>query len=445
MNYFILGLGITGISTIKTLSSMKFNVYCYDENIKDFSEIESLLEGFNYNIVKNIDEFNFNMIDTVVKSPGIPLENSVLDSFKKKNIEIISDLELAYRLFPEKNLISITGTNGKTTTVMLLTYILNYSGKNALAVGNIGLGMLWEIYTNNNIDYFVIECSSFQLASISTFKSNVSGIINITEDHIDWHKTFEKYVQDKSKIFLNQTNDDFLIANIDDCEVMKQISNIKAKIFPVSLSKLSIDGIFYDTGTIYYKDNNIDIPILETKDLKIVGKHNIENTMVAIGMALKLNIGIENIKYACQSFNPVEHRIEFVREYKNVEFYNDSKGTNIDATNKAINSFNSPIILIAGGYDKKIDFDNLFNKKNNLKALVLFGETKDKMKFTAEKYGLSNVVLVNNMIEAIEKSVSIMNEGDIVLLSPANASWGMYSSYIERGKDFKEIVNRLGD
>ncbi|QQK07509.1 UDP-N-acetylmuramoyl-L-alanine--D-glutamate ligase [Miniphocaeibacter halophilus] len=446
MNYFVLGLGITGISTIKTLSSIGYTVYAFDENLKDFSAVEDSLKEYNYNLIKNLNEINYDIIDTVVKSPGIKLENEILMNFKNLNKEIISDLELAYRLFPDKNLISITGTNGKTTTTMLLTHIINTSGRKAMAIGNIGVGMLWEIYNNKNIDYFVIEASSFQLASINSFRTKVAGIINISEDHIDWHGDYNKYIEDKSNIFKFQRDDDYLVVNCDDEIIKKIIRKTKSKVICTSQIKELKNGIYEKNEEIIYNNNGSEEYVLNTKDLKIVGKHNVQNTLIAVGMAICLEIDINTIREACITFNPVEHRIEFVREINGIKFYNDSKGTNIDATLKALNSFNSPIILIAGGYDKKVSFDELFKTGDyDLKSLIVFGETKYKIKNSAEKFGYSNIFVVENMEKAVELIEEIAENGDVALLSPACASWGMYKSYIERGKDFKRLVYKLGE
>lgn len=445
MNYFILGMGITGISTVKTLSSMGKKIYVYDEKIVDFTDIKKELKGYEFILIEDFDKFDINTIDIVIKSPGIPLNNKIVEKFLNINKEVISDLELAYRLFPEKKLISITGTNGKTTTTLLLTHILNCSGKKAMAIGNIGIGMLWEIYINKDVEYFVIECSSFQLASTSKFRTEVAGLLNITEDHVDWHGSMKEYIISKTNIFNFQNEDDILVANIDDELVKKEIKKSKSKILPISMNEVLKNGVYFKDNQINISENNKFTKVLDTKDLKIVGKHNIENSLIATGMAYSLNIDIEIIRKACISFNPVEHRIEYVRDYKNVKFYNDSKGTNIDATLKALDSFENPVILIAGGYDKKVSFDELFKNNKNIKTLILFGETSNKMKKCAKRYLDIDIFLVQNMKEAISKSVETMNADDVVLLSPANASWGMYKSYKERGKDFKYQVNNLGE
>lgn len=446
MKYFVLGLGITGISTIKTLSSLGEKVIAFDDKIIDTEKVENQLKGFNYEIVQNSENIELSEIDIVVKSPGIPLDNELLEKFKSKNIEIISDLELSYRLFPNKKLVAITGTNGKTTTTMLLTHILKFAGKKAMAIGNIGIGMLWEIYNDMDTEYFIIESSSFQLASVNTFRTRVAGIVNITEDHIDWHKSFKKYIEDKSNIFKNQKKEDILVVNSDDKLINEIISTAKSNIVKTSMEKELDNGFYTVDNNIYYSENGDRKFILKRNDFKIVGNHNIENALIAMGMAYSLNIGLDDIGKACKDFKPVSHRIEFVREYRNVKFYNDSKGTNIDATQKAIESFDNPIILIAGGYDKKVSFDELFNKGyKNIKALILFGETKNIIENTAKKYGYDEIFIIDNMKEAVNKSYEIMKDGDVVLLSPASASWGMYKDYIERGEDFINIVNELGD
>ncbi|WP_099203318.1 UDP-N-acetylmuramoyl-L-alanine--D-glutamate ligase [Miniphocaeibacter massiliensis] len=444
MRYFILGLGLTGISTIKTLSKFGNTVYAYDENIKDYTNLEKELESFNYRLIKNIKKFDIQKIDIVVKSPGIPPTNELIKKFQKLNIEVISDLELAYRLFPNRNLVSITGTNGKTTTSMLLNNIINSSNKKSMVIGNIGIGMLWEIYNNNDVDYFVIESSSFQLENTITFRTKVAGLINISIDHLDWHGSYDNYVNSKSNIFKNQTKEDYLVINTDDNKIVEITKNVSSKILSTSTRKILKNGIFLENDNVIYKYGNNKMELLNINDLKIVGMHNIQNALIAIGMAIELGIDFEYIIKGCKTFKAVEHRIEFVREVKGVKYFNDSKGTNIDSTTKAINSFKEPIILIAGGYDKKIEFDELFeNFPSNVKSLVLLGETKDKMKKSAVKYGIKNIYLAEDMKEAVYLSNRISESGDIILLSPANASWGMYKSYIERGKHFKKLVNEI--
>lgn len=437
MKYLVIGLGITGISTIKTLSKMGYEVYAYDDNI-DEKNISEELKNIQYKHIFDLDNLEFKDI-ICIKSPGIAPNNKSIIKVKNKGIEVISDLEMAYRLFQDKKFIAITGTNGKTTVTMLVNHILNASGKSSMTIGNIGIGMLWEIYNNPDIEYFVIECSSFQLDATSEFRSEIAAISNISPDHLDWHGDFKSYFDAKKKIFKNQKETDYLVLNIDD-EKLKNLQNqIKSKLVTISLKK--------DSALFYLKDNyiyNQEKIILDCDKLQIVGIHNIQNVLIATAICKILGISNIDLAKACYSFKSVEHRIEYVKEIKKVKFYNDSKGTNVDSTSKALEAFNNPIILIAGGYDKKVSFENMFIEYGHkIKKLILMGETAPQMK--KEARGIKDITIVNNMREAVEFSYDHMEENDIVLLSPACASWGMYKSYIERGNEFKELVNKLGD
>ena len=445
--YLIYGLGVTGISTIKTLDKIGAEVYVYVDSPKEELEEEfNKLKGFKYTFLEKIDDESLKNIDIMVKSPGIPMENKNVEIAIRNNLEIISDLELAYRLFPNRNLIAITGTNGKTTTTSLLTEILKTSGKNAKFVGNIGVGMLWEIYNSSEDDYFVIECSSFQLESVNTFRTKTSGLINITPDHIDWHKSMENYIKAKSNIFEFQDSSDTLVVNIDGEIVPDIIKQAKSNIIKTSKNQILDYGIYLEDEIIKYNNKKEIINIMKISELGIIGMHNVENAMIAIGMAISENIDLDSIIKACKLFTGVEHRMEFVRELNGVKYYNDSKGTNVDASIKAVESFDKPIILIAGGYDKKADLDEFFKVlKGRVKNIILMGQTKEKFAEKAYEYKIPNVNLVKNMEEAIDIAVKSGEKDDIVLLSPASASWGMYKNFEIRGQHFKKIVNSLGD
>lgn len=445
--YLVYGLGVTGISTIKTLDKIGAEVYVYVDSPKEELEEEfNKLKGFKYTFLEKIDDDTLKDIDIMVKSPGIPMENKNVETAIKNNLEIISDLELAYRLFPNRNLIAITGTNGKTTTTSLLTEILKTAGKNAKFVGNIGVGMLWEIYNSSEDDYFVIECSSFQLESVNTFRTKTSGLINITPDHIDWHKSMENYIKAKSNIFAFQDKSDTLVVNIDGEIVPDIIKKAKSNIIKTSKNQILDYGIYLEDEIIKYNNKKEIIDIMKISELGIIGMHNVENAMIAIGMAISENIDLNSIIEACKLFTGVEHRMEFVRELNGVKYYNDSKGTNVDASIKAVESFDKPIILIAGGYDKKADLDDFFKVlKGRVKNIILMGQTKEKFAEKAYEYKIPNVNLVKDMEEAIDIAVKSGEKDDIVLLSPASASWGMYKNFEIRGRHFKEIVNSLGD
>lgn len=426
----VYGLGITGISTVKTLDKLGYKVYTYDKNkIND-----ERLEGYNYSPISDIkieDKYEF-----VVKSPGIRPDDEVIKILEKNN-EIITDIELSYRLFKDKKTIAITGTNGKTTTTSLITYVLNESGKKALSVGNIGEGILWQMYNNDAV--FVEEISSFQLHNTKKFKPHIGGILNITPDHIDWHGSFENYTKDKLKLAINQNEEDFLVINHDDEILRENKKNFKGKIYEFSIKEGVERGIYFKNNGLYLKDKE-ETFLLKKDELKIVGDHNLLNASCAILCLYLFGLDLDEIIKHTKTFKAISHRLEFVKKIKNVSFYNDSKATNVDSAIKAINSFEKNIILIAGGYDKKIDYSPLFEEsKGKIKTMILLGQTKEILENLCKKYKI-NYYIVDNMKEAVDKSFEIMKDFDTVLLSPASASWGMYDNYMQRGDDFKNRV-----
>lgn len=427
----VYGLGITGISTVKTLDKLGYKVYTYDKNkIND-----ERLEGYNYSPISDVkieDKYEF-----VVKSPGIRPDDEVIKILEKNN-EIITDIELSYRLFKDKKTIAITGTNGKTTTTSLITYVLNESGKKAISVGNIGEGILWQMY-NNDDSVFVEEISSFQLHNTKKFKPNIGGILNITPDHIDWHGSFENYTKDKLKLAINQKEEDFLVINHDDEILRENKAKFKGKIYEFSIKEEVKRGIYFKNNSLYLKDKE-ETFLLKKDDLKIVGEHNLLNASCAILCLYLFGLDLDEIIKHTKTFKAISHRLEFVKKIKNVSFYNDSKATNVDSAIKAINSFEKNIILIAGGYDKKIDYSPLFeDSKGKIKTMILLGQTKEILENLCKKYKI-NYYMVDNMKEAVDKSFEIMKDFDTVLLSPASASWGMYDNYMQRGDDFKNRV-----
>ena len=432
----VYGLGVTGISSVKALDKLGYDVYTYDKNKKNIKE----LEGYNYSPISD-SKINDLKVDFVIKSPGIKPSDEVVRILEKDN-EIISDIEASERLFADKEKIAITGTNGKTSTTSMVAHIINECGKNAYTVGNIGEGILWQMYEKKGV--FVEELSSFQLHDTSKYKPHIGAILNIKEDHIDWHGSFEDYIDSKLKLAANQNENDFLVINHEDEITMKHKEDFKAQIYEFSsLNKVS-RGLFLKDNIIYLTDKDIkDREIFDVRDLSVIGRHNYENVMAAILLTYLYGIALEDIVKAIKTFRSISHRLEYVRTLSGIDFYNDSKGTNVDSSVKAIESFNRPIIIIAGGYDKHIDYTDFVKAfKKNGKLMVLMGETKYKLKELCEKHEV-NYILVNDMKEAIDTAYKKGEEKDVVLLSPASASWDMYKSYEIRGDEFKTLVNRL--
>ena len=438
----VLGLGITGISTIKALDKLGADIVLSDKKTEE--DLKDVLNKINYISMEkhlNTDEFDLQGIDLIIKSPGIPPFVKLLKIANENGIEVITDIEFAYRVSQNKNFIAITGTNGKTTSTMLTGEILRKAKIKTHVVGNIGTGIMDKILEAGNDDVFVTELSSFQLEHTSTFKPKIGLITNITPDHLDWHGSFENYRDAKLKIFRNQDKMDYLILNYDDINLRGLKNKVKSKVIYFSTKEKLQEGIYADEEYIIINYHNDSLKLMRCDELKILGKHNLENALGCIGIAIAMGISIDILKEALKTFQGVEHRLEFVATWDGITFYNDSKGTNPDASMKAVEAVKKPIILIAGGYDKGSSYDEFIRSFNGkVKALILLGQTKEKIKEAAMANNFTNFFLVNNMKEAVGVSSKIGIQGDNVLLSPACASWGMYKNYEERGKDFKKEV-----
>lgn len=433
-NILIMGFGVTGKSSLKFLREFPVKIYIYDKKI----DLQSLKVDEDFIIFKDED---LDKIDLIVKSPGIYPFDDLLVKAREKNIEIISDIELSYRYLKTDNVVAVTGTNGKTTTTTIVGDILKRKAKTFI-VGNIGRGILEITKEAKKDDFVVIEASSFQLEDTINFKPHIALLTYVTSDHLDWHKTTENYVKAKLKIFANQDEDDFAILNYEDRNLAKK-HNIKAQKYYFSMEKISEKGSYFEDGKIYYNDGKSTEEILEVKDLKIPGVHNIKNVMAAIIIAKLFGIDSNTIKRSISSFTGVEHRIEFVRELNGVKYYNDSKGTNPDSTEVAIAAMDGYVILIAGGYDKNSNFDNLIEKsKDKLKTVILLGETADKISNSCKKSKVE-FYIVKDLNKAVELAKKLSLKGEDVLLSPACASWDMYSNYEARGRHFKDLVREL--
>ena len=443
-NILIIGLGISGVSTAMALDKLGANTFITDS--KSELELEEYVEKLNDINVKYFlsnQEIDLENIDLAIKSPGVPFDIPVIRNLNEKGIEVITDIELAYILF-ENKFIAITGTNGKTTTTALTGEIFKNAKKPHHIAGNIGVGILWEAVNSNEEDIFIVETSSFQLENTIHFKPKVSLITNITPDHLNWHKTFEHYTNSKKKVFKNQDNKDFTILNYDDFLLRDMEKEINGNLIFFSSTETLDKGIYIENQNIVI-DTGVDkTVVIRIDELKVPGKHNLENALASLAIAWAMEIDLEVIRKSLKEFEGVEHRLEFVKEIDQVKFYNDSKGTNPDASIKAVEAINSPIILIAGGMDKGGDFDELIDSfKGKVKSLVLLGETAEKLKQTAQEKGLLETYIVKSIEESVNKAFELSESGDNILLSPACASWDMFKSYEERGEEFKKSVYNL--
>jgi UDP-N-acetylmuramoylalanine--D-glutamate ligase len=441
----VLGLGISGLSIIKAINKLGVDIVVYDaKSEEELKELLQQIKDIKIEYYLGNDEIKLEGIDLAVKSPGIPPYDPLVKRIIDENIEVVSDIELAYRISPTQNIISITGTNGKTTTTMLTGEIFKKAKLNTYVVGNIGVGILDKIIDAKKDDAFIVETSSFQLEYTKYFKPKVSTILNITPDHIDWHGSYENYKRAKLKAVKNLNYEDFVVLNYDDIYLKSIINDIKSNVILFSTNNLLDKGIYIEKENIIINNGIDKTKLMSIEDIKLIGKHNLENALASVGIALAMGIDIDIIRKTLSSFEGVEHRLEFVSRKNGINFYNDSKGTNPDASIKAIEAIEKPIILIAGGYDKGSLFDEFIKVcKGKVKALILLGHTKRKIEETAIRYGIDNIHLVENMKDAVDLAYKLGIRGDNVLLSPACASWDMYKNFEERGCDFKTNVHQL--
>lgn len=451
----VIGLAKTGVSTLKFLNKLNANLIVND--IKDESELNEIIEELKE--LKKIDFIlgehisDVSNIDLVVVSPGVPLDLPFINKIRETGVEIIGDIELAYRILLDKGdlptIISITGTNGKTTTTSLTGELFKNANKDTFVVGNIGNPITNIIDKTNSKSFIVSELSSFQLESMFKFNSNISVVLNITPDHLNRHHNMENYIDAKSRIFMNQKETDVTIFNYDDSLTRELSVKTNGLCYYFStdndLSEINKKGIYVDLDG--FITINIDTPIklMHKDELSLPGVHNLQNSLATALIAYLSNIDIEDIKLTLSTFKGVEHRQEFVRNVNGVKYINDSKATNPDSTIKALNSYNGSIILIAGGMDKKSNFKELACEIcKNTKGLIVFGETASEIQKHARLNGYDKIISrVKNLEEAVKLSNRLAKQNDIVLLSPACASWDMYKNFEERGNEFKELVHNL--
>lgn len=446
-NVLLVGLAKTGVSTIKKLNKLGANIIVND--IKPKEKLEGIIEeidnldNIEYVLGKHLE--NIENIDLTIVSPGVPLDLPFIEKIKSEGIKIIGEVELAYKLSKNPTFIGITGTNGKTTTTSLVGEMFKKANKDTYIVGNIGNPVIDTVDLTNENSYLVTELSSFQLESIEDFKPKVSTIINITEDHLNRHHTMENYINAKARVFKNQDKADFTILNYDDSIVRDLGKNSNGNVLYFSIKEEVKQGAYLDkNNNIVIKVDGKELVLMNKSELSLPGNHNLENAMSAILMAYVLNIDTDVIIDTLRTFKGVEHRLEFVTNKDGIMFVNDSKGTNPDSTIKAITSYEKPIVLIAGGYEKQSDFTEMIKyATKNVKALVLLGQTADKIATTAKEHGIDNISKVEDMEAAVKKAYEIAESGDVVLLSPACASWDMYPNFEARGLDFKENIYNL--
>jgi UDP-N-acetylmuramoylalanine--D-glutamate ligase len=374
--------------------------------------------------------------DLIVLSPGVPKIPQVL-SARRHGVRIISELELGW-LLSDSPFVGITGTNGKSTVTTLVGLMLQKAGKRTLVAGNIGTALTETPELLHGQDWIVVEVSSFQLEDIDTFRPRVATILNITQDHLDRYKNITEYGEAKARIFEKQHKEDVIVLNFDDPLVRALAPRAPSRVMPFSRLEKHEDGAYVENGQIMVRGE----AICGIDEILIKGVHNLENAMAASAMALAAGAGRASIAAVLREFPGLEHRLEFVREKDGVSYINDSKGTNVGAVVKSVEGFNRPVILIAGGYDKGSDFSPLFELfREKVKMLILIGKAADKMAKALD--GSTETVMAKTLVDAVQLAARRAASGDVVLLSPACASFDMFKDFEDRGRQFKDAVRNL--
>ncbi|MCM3713102.1 UDP-N-acetylmuramoyl-L-alanine--D-glutamate ligase [Alkalihalobacillus oceani] len=436
----ILGLAKSGEAAARLLLRLGAHIVVNDAKPYDENEQAQQLEKEGVPVVCGghplslVDEG----FDLIVKNPGIPYTNPIILAAQEKEIEVVTEIELAY-LLSEAEIIAISGSNGKTTTTTLVYEMLHGGARTPLIAGNIGTVACEVAEQANADDVLVLEVSSFQLQGTTSFKPKVSVLLNLFDAHLDYHGTKEAYVQAKAKITANQTEEDLFVYNADDPLVAAVAATSAARLLPFSLKRELPEGVSCQDQVISYRGE----PIIHTDEIVLPGAHNIENILAAIGAALSMGAVREQIVKVLTSFSGVAHRLEFVREVNGRRFYNDSKATNILASQKALEAFEQPIILLAGGLDRGNEFDELVPSLKNVRTLITFGETKHKLAKAAKAAGIETILFAEWVEDAVKKAYQQSAENDVILLSPACASWDQYKTFEERGSRFAEAVMAL--
>ena len=442
----VAGSGKSGISAADLLKKVGAGVIIYDGNanlnkedilakLQNIESVEVILGELPIGVIKNVD--------LMVLSPGIAIDAPFVNAVREAGVPIWGEVELAYVVGKGK-LAAITGTNGKTTTTALVGEILAAYYEDVDVVGNIGTPYTQTAFDSTDDTVTVAEISSFQLETIHTFKPDVSAVLNITPDHLNRHYTMECYTDVKMDITKNQPEEAPVILNYEDEILRKYAPKLHNKIIWFSSKQELDEGIYLEGKNIIYAEGSDKQIITTTEDTTLVGIHNTENIMAAIGIAMNMGVPAKIIKEAIRKFKAVEHRIEYVDTIDDVNYYNDSEGTNTDTSIQAIQAMSRPTVLIAGGYDKKVSFDDWAKELDGkIKCLVLLGETSEQIADTVKKYGYENIIFTQSLEEAVQVCYEKSEPGEAVLLSPACASWDMFDCYEQRGDMFKELVKKL--
>ena len=435
--FLVLGLSRSGSAAAEFLLSQKASVYVYDDIESD--RVEQTGQALENKGARRIKKGEIDKVidgcDVLVLSPGIPIDHPVAVAFKKAGKSVVGESELAAR-YLKGTTIAVTGTNGKTTTVSMLTQVLQKGGLDAQSCGNIGTPML-SLYPMKEEQIAVAEISSFQMETLNSLRPHIAMILNITEAHLNRHYSMENYVFLKRKLLKNLSEAEFAVLNYDDTIVRSFAEKIKAKVLYFSVRE-RVNGAYYESGALYFGKEKI----MNLSDLSTGGIHNVQNALATIIAAKLMGVSTQDIASALSDFKGVKHRVEFIAEIEGVRFVDDSKGTNVDATLKAVAAVDTETVLLLGGKDKGYDYDKLFNglKRSKVTHAILYGENRFKLFERARRMGFISITLCENFSFAVQIAHIKASRGQTVLLSPASASFDEFASYEERGEKFVEII-----
>ena len=441
----VLGAGASGIGASWVLAQVGAHVVLNDYKPVTLPATEEgrLVSAGVEIITGRQDESLLDGVDRIVISPGISLDIPIVKAVQARGIDVVSEVELAYEV-SKSPIVAVTGTNGKTTTTTLLTKVLEGSGKPVRVGGNIGDSLSEVAYSMPVGGFLVAELSSYQLETIKHFRPIGAIMLNITPDHLARHKTMENYIAAKERIFENQLKSDYLVLNIDDPVVADMEHRAPSHILQISQKQTVENGAYYANGQCYVVKNGVATAVIGDKDIHIPGSHNIENILTVIALTYALGVPVVEIHRIISEFHGVEHRLERVKTIDGITFYNDSKATNVDSVVKALESFDKPVILLAGGHDKMTPLEEFMQLvKENTKAVIFMGEAAERFEAAAKEAGVEPIYRALSMKDAVEQGYKLAESGDIVLLSPACASFDWYSCFEERGDDFKACVQML--
>ncbi|UOQ47960.1 UDP-N-acetylmuramoyl-L-alanine--D-glutamate ligase [Gracilibacillus caseinilyticus] len=435
----ILGLAKSGTAVAKLLHRNGIGVIVND--LKTPEEDKNVKQIRDLGIQVIVGEHPLSLlddVDAVIKNPGIPYENILIKTALQKGLPVLTEIELiAY--FGIDQVVGITGSNGKTTTTTLIYEMFKREEFPAALAGNIGHVASEVAEGMKENESMIIELSSFQLLGVDRFKPRIAVLLNLFEAHLDYHHTIEHYQNAKATIFKNQTEQDYLVYNADDPRIKQMVKPASSTLVPFSREAHVTTGAYCKDDVIYFKQEKV----IDLDAIALVGAHNLENILAAVAVAKIEGISNLTIQAVLGSFTGVSHRLEFVEEVNGRLCYNDSKATNILATTKALNAFNQPVILLAGGLDRGNEFDELIPHMSNVKGMILFGETSEKLTRAGKAAEVEQIQTVATMEEAVQQAYQLSAKGDVILLSPACASWDQYKTFEERGNMFIDSVHKL--